>query len=283
MPDGELQRSKSQKSGAVEQAFVWYEKMPKTGRIVSSLVGIGTLFSFGSLFFSQFTQARNVVNNLEYSRVMLGLLYVVLVLMFLVPTVQIWRCKYALTVSLAAPLIVVIALDIWAPKPHPAVSPSRASREQPCIANDPQYVPPKGKGIRVEMNSHDHELPESMCPSHGMSDIERIDCLCPSRLQYSLRALPPPSDSNFETEVTVKKVCLPIYKARVFFRDAYTRTGYITMVPYEQPESHVTGGFEEAQWDKTSFLIKSSAPEDEFHFSVLTATGLRILCINQMN
>jgi preprotein translocase subunit SecG len=60
--------------------------MSLPARIIISVLGLGSLFGVASFFFSQFTQARNIVNNLAYSRVMLAGLYLVLALMLLVVT-----------------------------------------------------------------------------------------------------------------------------------------------------------------------------------------------------
>jgi hypothetical protein len=168
--------------------------------------------------------------------------------------------------------------DFWNKHPTAKAEVSPA----PCEPHDVQYVPPKGKAIRFE--GAYPIASEILCPSHGLSEDARIACLCPNRLQYILRAMPPPTDSNFETEITISKVCNPMYKVRVFLRDIYTNLGSVFEAsPYMAPATHVgltRGSFD---YDKFSFLLNSTAPEDTFKTSVLSASGLRVVCVNQEN
>lgn len=159
---------------------------------------------------------------------------------------------------------------------------ARPQNSVPCEPHDVQYVPPKGKAIRFEGMTP--IASEALCPSNGMSDEARIACLCPNRVPYSLRAMPPPAGSNFETEITITKVCNPMYKIRVFLRDVYTQLGSVSEAsPYMPPASHVSIMYGTFDFDRHSFLVSSSAPEDTFKVSVLTATGLRVICVNQEN
>lgn len=87
-------------------------------RIAFSAAGVVTLWwTGGQWFLSQFTQARGIV-DLAYSRVMLGGLWVVGSLMFFVVAGQLWRKRIAIPVSLTVPLLIVVGLDKWAPKPQ---------------------------------------------------------------------------------------------------------------------------------------------------------------------
>jgi hypothetical protein len=143
--------------------------------------------------------------------------------------------------------------------------------------SDPTYPAPKGPGIRVDGTA---VLPSNqLC--QGMPDADQIKCLCPSPLDYTLRALPAPSDNNYSTEIDIKKVDKPIYRLRIFARTMLGATGPIVMVP--PINSHSSGSLGRFDYDPYSFVMSSTAPEDEFKLEVHTSEGLRLKCINQDN
>jgi hypothetical protein len=184
-----------------------------------------------------------------------------------------------------------VSADISIPSVRPSQPqlgpPSRTSQPsksaQPCVSDTAPYVPPrKGNLVRFE----DTFLVPSrvLCPPNGMTDEARIACLCPNRLPYKLRAMPAPEDGNFETEITISKVCNPMYKVRLFFRDMYYKGGSVlSAAPHNGGAPGVSllrGLFED---DKYSISLSSTAPEDSFQTSLVTTGGLRIVCINQEN
>jgi hypothetical protein len=164
------------------------------------------------------------------------------------------------------------------PKPAPV-----ADGVRPCIPDTVTFVPPKDhKLVRYDDT---FTVPSYvMCPPHGMTEEARIGCLCPSRLPYALKALPAPKDGNYETEITVTKTCTHLFKVRLFFRDVYSVAGSIfSASPYIGKTPGVIlarGLFEDDKW---SVAMTSTAPEDSFTTSLITSTGLRVLCVNQEN
>ncbi len=159
---------------------------------------------------------------------------------------------------------------------------SASVKDKPCSPSDVQYVPPAGKAVRFDGAN---PIPsEVLCPSHGMTDEQRRNCLCPRLLPYTLRSMEPPKESNFETEITISKTCDPIYKARLFFRDVYSQLGSIFKAsPYMPPASKVLMTRGDMEFDRYSVLLSSSAPQDTITTSIMSAGGLRLICVNQEN
>jgi hypothetical protein len=142
---------------------------------------------------------------------------------------------------------------------------------------DPKYPAPKGPLVRMEGQVEQASI--SMC--QGMSEAERIACLCPSPLQYSLRALDPPNDNNYSTEIDIRKSNRPFYRLRIFARTTMeARYGYSLAPPIGEHSSAALGIM---TYDPFSLTLTSSAPEDEFKIQVHTAEGLRLWCVNQEN
>jgi len=141
----------------------------------------------------------------------------------------------------------------------------------------PKYPAPNGPGIRFEGTA---ETPSSaMCS--GMADEDQIKCLCPSPLDYALNPLPAPKDSNYSTEIVIKKVDRPMYRVRIFSRAQIDSTG--PLVEYPPVNSHSGLSFGKFDYDPFTLVMNSSAPEDEFKLDVHTSEGLRLKCINQDN
>ncbi len=141
---------------------------------------------------------------------------------------------------------------------------------------DPNYPTPNNPLVRMEGNA----VPPSMAMCQGMPDAAQTACLCPSPLDYSLKALPTPSDNNYSTEIDIRKVERPIYRLRIFSRTILGSTGPIQVIP---PLSHSSAFLGKMDYDPYSFIMSSTAPEDEFKLEVHTSEGLRLKCINQDN
>jgi micrococcal nuclease len=146
----------------------------------------------------------------------------------------------------------------------------------PPGAREPKYTPPKGPGIRVE-----GQIPvpsTKMCL--GLSERAEIECLCPRPLTYTLQSLPPPSDNNYATELTIKAVREPIYRLRVFSR---TQISYATLTETWPHDKQAASFLERMEYDLYSIVMHSSAPQKRYKAIFHTAEGLRIKCINQEN
>jgi len=109
-------------TGNLARLEVWFLGLSLKQRAALSLVGLAGLAGAGAFFFSQFTQARGIV-DLAFSRIMLAGLLVVGFLMCLLVFVQLWRRRLAIPLAITFPLLGVIGLDSWAPKsPNPKLS-----------------------------------------------------------------------------------------------------------------------------------------------------------------
>ncbi|SRR6266849_6300798 len=142
---------------------------------------------------------------------------------------------------------------------------------------DPAYVPPKGPAIRVD----ESYVPPSSQLCRGLSDEAEIECLCPRPLNFSLKSLPPPTDTNYATELTILAVREPIYRLRVFSR-TYISNGTLSETwPYGLNDAvNMLGMFD---YDRFTIVIHSSAPQKRYRAVLHTAEGLRIKCVNQEN
>lgn len=159
-----------------------------------------------------------------------------------------------------------IATDVVARlKPKPKITPP-----------DPLYAAPTGPLVRFDGSA----VPASLSMCQGMPDAAQIDCLCPSPLDYSLKALPTPRDNNYSTEIDIKKVDRPIYRLRIFSRTFFGSHGAFQLFP---PMNHSSAFLGELEYDRYSYILSSTAPEDEFKLEVHTSEGLRLKCINQDN
>ncbi len=145
------------------------------------------------------------------------------------------------------------------------------------FVEEPKYVPPRGPGIRIEGTTPPPS--DQMC--RGLSEQAELECLCPRPLKYALTGLPPPSDNNYATEVTITAVREPIYRLRLFSR---TQLGYATLkstAPYGNKQA--TSALGTLAYDPYSVVMHSSAPQNEYKVIFHTAEGLRLKCINQEN
>jgi hypothetical protein len=139
-----------------------------------------------------------------------------------------------------------------------------------------KYIPPKGPGIKFEGRM---ETPSSqMCT--GMADAAQIACLCPRPLKYALKALPPPSDNNYATQIDIRAVREPIYKLRIFGR-TQLHSGKLAAFPYGEGKAGTV--VMEMDYDPFSLIVQSSAPQTRYTLEVRSAQGLRIKCVNQEN
>jgi hypothetical protein len=118
-----------------------------------------------------------------------------------------------------------------------------------------------------------------MC--QGLSEQEQIDCLCPSPLNYALRALASPADDNYATEIDIKQVDKPIYRLRIFARTQIDSTADFSVAPFGG--NHSTSVVVHMAYDPFSLILQSTAPESEYKIAVHTSEGLRLKCINQEN
>jgi hypothetical protein len=124
------------------------------------------------------------------------------------------------------------------------------------------------------------ESPSSMM-CQGLNAVDQVKCLCPSPLQYSLKALPAPSDNNYSTLIEIKKAARPFYRIRVFAKtQMQARYGW-TLTPPINGHSGAALGL--MDYDPYSFILTSTAPENGFNIEVHTAEGLRLRCVNQEN
>jgi hypothetical protein len=250
-------------------------------RNTNRIVGGGLVALFAALLFAALT-VFGVINSI-LGHVMLAGAWLVGCLLLCTELIP-GKPNHQKAISCAALGLVVFAMDrgVVRLRPEAIALVSTATTAAPCENHDVQYVPPQGKAVRFES---DYPIAsELLCPSHGMSEQERLACLCPNRLPYTLRAMAPPKESNFETEITVTKTCTPLYKVRVFLRDVYSALGKeLEASPYMPPVSKVvlTGG--SMEYDRYSFMLNSTAPQDTIKVSVLTASGLRLVCVNQEN
>ena len=151
-------------------------------------------------------------------------------------------------------------------------------RTLPTIA-DPRYAPTKNKAVRVDAQL---EPPSNqMCT--GMPDDDRIQCLCPRLVPYSIEALPPPDSDNYAALLTIRSPREPMYKIRVFLRGVFSEA--ITVFPNEEmlKNQHfsIIHGF--MDYDRYSFIVQSTAPQAVFKVKLLSSTGPRVICINQVN
>ena len=142
---------------------------------------------------------------------------------------------------------------------------------------DPEYPPPNGNLVRMEGTIE----PPSNQMCQGMPDEAGIRCLCPSPLDYTLRAMEPPTDNNYATEINIKQVGRSIYRARVFARTMVDpRHGF---VPDPPNDSHSASFLGTLANDPYSFVVSATAPKKGFKVIVHTSEGLRLKCINQEN
>ena len=159
---------------------------------------------------------------------------------------------------------------------HP---PASASEQVSKIAKqlDEQYKPPARELRRVDV--HALVPSEQMC--QGMSDEQRISCLCPRPVTYTMTPGPTPPDNNYSTMLTITTPREGMHKARVFLRSMMSDVNMISASPFGQGEAAI--GTLHADYDKISFLVQSSAPERNFVVAVSTSESLRVICINQEN
>ncbi len=162
------------------------------------------------------------------------------------------------------------------PEEHPLTAHTPANPIVPSA--EPKYPPPKGPGVREDFQA----VPPSNQMCLGLAGQERINCLCPNPLRYSLKALPAPSDNNYSTEVNVKAATVPFYRIRVFARTQMNaRYGYTTVPPFKNGNfAAFLGTFD---YDPYSFVFNVTKPVREFKIEVHSSEGLRLYCVNEIN
>jgi hypothetical protein len=189
---------------------------------------------------------------------------------------------YSLLFVVSVPLLWLLGVGTEKARTHiptpQEIASAIASLSKPKPAPpDPIYPAPNGKAVRMEGVVE----PPSNQMCRGMSDEDEIKCLCPSPLDYTLRALDSPSDNNYATEIDIKQVNRPIYRARVFARTMVdARHGY---VPDPPNDSHSASFLGTLAYDPFSFVISATAPKKGFKVTVHSSEGLRLKCINQEN
>jgi hypothetical protein len=114
----------------------WSVSFTRRVRIALSLAGLAMLCAPGSYFLSEFNQARGIV-NLEYSRVWLFGLCVVIFLAFWLVSGQLFkRQTYSLLLSLFVAVSAFAGIDRWAPKPLPPPSRYYPWLEYTSVSNE---------------------------------------------------------------------------------------------------------------------------------------------------
>ena len=142
---------------------------------------------------------------------------------------------------------------------------------------DPKYPPSQNPLVRMEGTA----VPASNQMCTGLQGDDRIKCLCPDPMKYTLSALPTPSDNNYATELQVKKGKRPFYHLRAFARTMIdVRHGWNIVPPLEGHGSAALGVFD---YDPYTFTLTSTYPLDQFNIEVRSAEGLRLYCINEIN
>jgi hypothetical protein len=159
-----------------------------------------------------------------------------------------------------------------------STKPETGKPEIPVPPPDPRYPPPSGPLVRMEGKAE--AASETMC--QGMSAEQRITCLCPDSLPYSLKALPSPKENNYSTELDIKKSERPFYRIRAFARTPISvRYGWTLDPPLAGHSASASLGI--FDYDPYSFVLTSTQGENEMKIEVHSAEGLRLYCVNQEN
>lgn len=151
------------------------------------------------------------------------------------------------------------------------------ARQQRTV--DPKYPVPGNKLLRFDGQV---EPPSSqMCL--GLADAERIACLCPRPATYSLEPLATPSTDNYAAMLSVSSMIEPMNKIRVFLRAPFSMatTTYPTEEMGKSGHFSILHGF--MDYDRSSFFVQSSAPQELFKIEVRSSMGPRVICVNQEN
>jgi hypothetical protein len=115
----------------------------------------------------------------------------------------------------------------------------------------------------------------------AMSDEERIKCLCPRPLLYTLTRIASPSNNNYSTILDLKTPREPMYRARIFARCAIDEISSFHASPNEGQNAAI--GVVQMDYDKYSIILKSTAPQTSFRAVINSSEGLRLICANQDN
>jgi hypothetical protein len=145
-------------------------------------------------------------------------------------------------------------------------------------SNAIKYPLPKGPGIRVESNTP--VASQLMCV--GLSDEQQTQCFCPRPLAYELKALAPPTDNNYATEITITQPPEQFQRIRVFLRTMISSAIFEEVVPDDKTAKSITM-LGTLTYDKFSFVIQSTAPKISYKVAVSSSEQLRLRCINYEN
>jgi hypothetical protein len=144
----------------------------------------------------------------------------------------------------------------------------------------PDYPAPKNPGVHMASRA---EAPSSEMCLGAKNENDRVKCLCPHPLAYTLKAFPAPSDDNYSTEVRIpaRNVFSPMYHLRIFAKTPITPAAF-SASPYGKVQGAVLmSGV--LTYDHYSVILQSSRPEQEFKIELHSAEGLGITCIEQQN
>jgi hypothetical protein len=142
-------------------------------------------------------------------------------------------------------------------------------------SKDARYVPPSGhKAVRF-----DGQIRPTPQACAGLSDEKEIACLCPRPVEYSLFALPTPTDNNYATQVEMNAGKESMYRVQLFTRTP-VHAGKIEASPHKDDAGMAVV---EMTFDPYTLLVQSSAPQQQFKLEVRSSEGLRLKCINQIN
>ena len=144
----------------------------------------------------------------------------------------------------------------------------------------PTYQQPKGPAIHVTGTA---ETPSMQMCQEVKGEEEQIKCLCPRPLEYTLKALPAPSDDNYSTEVDIKAKAGadPIYHLRIFARTQIHPGKIFETLPFGSGKA--ASGVGVLTYHPYSLVLQSSSPQREYRIELHSAEGLGIKCINQEN
>jgi hypothetical protein len=141
-----------------------------------------------------------------------------------------------------------------------------------------QYPPPKGPLIRVDGNT---PLASSqMCL--GLSGEQLLSCFCPRQLDYSLKALAPPQDDNYATEMAITQPPDQFQHLRVFLRATASSVHLIQVVPDDKTQNSVTTlGL--MDYDRASFVIQSTARKILYKVVMHSSEQMHVICVSYEN
>jgi hypothetical protein len=171
------------------------------------------------------------------------------------------------------------SLQVSPKNPSVSDAPLGAPISAPAMPKETEYPSPKNKGQRVDVQLE----PASSQMCVGLADSERIKCLCPRPVRYSLEPLPPPDTDNYAGLLTIRSPREPMYKVRVFLRAVFSEavTTYPTDEMLQTEHFSIAHGF--MAYDPFSFVIQVTKPQKLLKIKVTSSTGPRVICVNQEN